>query len=87
MDWSFLFNFNYIDVALHEFYSRLCTLFDEHVPLYKSFKHKYPYWYNFEIINNIKMKAKSFVKYKKTGINSYLEQFKRQKLNKKTNES
>lgn len=73
-NWSFLLDLNDINFALQEFYVKLYQMFDMHIPFYKSFKRKYPYWYNSEIIANITKKAKLYEKFKKTVIYNYLQE-------------
>lgn len=47
-----------VDETFDMFYGRIFTLFDKFVPVHKNFAHRYPPWYNSDLIGNIKLKAK-----------------------------
>lgn len=77
IDWSFINDAVDVDSACNLFYEKLYSIFDVHVPLYKTNKKKYPIWYTSEIIYNIGLKNKYRDKYNKTKLNQYLLDFKR----------
>nr|CAH7715429.1 unnamed protein product [Callosobruchus chinensis]CAH7719788.1 unnamed protein product [Callosobruchus chinensis]CAH7730911.1 unnamed protein product [Callosobruchus chinensis] len=62
-NWDFMQNINDSTQALQCFYDKLYVILDTHVPLYVSFKHRYPVWYSSEIIRLVKSKAKLHKKY------------------------
>lgn len=77
-DWSFLDNYNDVNIACEEFYGKLYSLLDVHVPLYRNVRpNKYPKWFTPEIKNNIKLKDHYRKKYKKSGNNLYFQEFSR----------
>lgn len=80
-DWGFLNECSDINLACDKFYNKLYNLFDNHVPLYKNRKHRYPSWYTREIINNIRLKNKYWLKYKKYKRHSDLQEFKQIRSN------
>lgn len=77
-DWSFLNSYSNIDDACDSFYEKLYELFDLYVPVYRnnSSKFKYPVWYTFEIISDIKLKYKLHTKYKEHKSPADLEKYK-----------
>lgn len=58
-DWYVLQNFNDVDSALDEFYSKFYSILDLHVPQYNYRSQCYPKWYSKEIITNIKKKKQT----------------------------
>lgn len=76
-DWIFLEHCIDVNVAADQFYKKLYEILDSHVPIYKSYKRKYPKWYTHEIISNIRKKNKHFKNYKNTKLEHHLQEFKR----------
>lgn len=78
VDWSYLTYCNDIEVACTQFYNKIYFIFDLCVPKYSStHKNKYPPWFNYDIIKNIRIKANCWNKYKNTGHLNDLNDFKR----------
>lgn len=77
-DWTFLDDFNDANKACDEFYEKLYSIFDVHVPKYKNTKRKkFPVWYTTEIIKNIKERDHYRKNYKKYNDINSLEEYKR----------
>lgn len=77
VDWSVLETFVDVNEAVQYFYSKINAVLDIHVPLYKTYKRRYPKWYTSEIINNIRQKSKHFEKYKKHKSMQHFQEYKR----------
>ena len=76
-DWTFLETFQDVNIACDNFYNKLYSIFDVHVPVYKNNNKKFPIWYTAEIIKNIKLRDKYRKKYKKHNDANSAEDYKR----------
>lgn len=77
VDWSFLKQFNDVNLCIDSFYDKLYNILKSHVPVYKSYARVYPKWYSSDIIRDIKTKASLLKKYKKNNCQAYLSEYKR----------
>ena len=48
-NWTFLTEFNNINLACNAFYTKFYAILDSYVPQYTTKKNKYPVWYSFEL--------------------------------------
>lgn len=83
-DWSFLSEFQDVNLACDAFYIKLYTILDIHVPQYKNFKRKYPVWYSSELKSTVRSKEHYHRQYKKSHCEEYLTNFKQSRALAKT---
>nr|CAI5860158.1 unnamed protein product [Callosobruchus analis] len=76
-NWSFLSDYDDVDIVVGRFYDKLYSILDTHVPLYRNYKRKFPCWFNSERIKNIKQKNISRRNYLRTGDRYHEAEFKR----------
>ncbi|KAJ3649307.1 hypothetical protein Zmor_021058 [Zophobas morio] len=77
-DWTFLDNFDDVNIALDNFYEYLYTLLDQNVPKVSGCSpSKFPYWVTNEIKNNIKTKENFRRKWLRTKNNVFYNEYKR----------
>nr|CAI5820070.1 unnamed protein product [Callosobruchus analis] len=55
-NWSFLSEYDDVNVVVGRFYDKLYSILDTHIPLYRNYKRKFPCWFNSGITKNIKQK-------------------------------
>ncbi|XP_031349756.1 uncharacterized protein LOC116175664 [Photinus pyralis] len=78
VNWNFLNECSDVNVACSNCYSVLYSIFDIHVPKFRSSKKlSYPPWFTTEIIQNLKLKNYFFNKYKNSKSNFAYAEFKR----------
>ncbi|VEN43264.1 unnamed protein product [Callosobruchus maculatus] len=75
LDWDNLFISPNVDNVLEKMYDTIFSIFDKHIPLYRNHAHKYPRWYNSEIIRNVKLKSKYRKKFVRFGRKADLDEF------------
>lgn len=66
-NWDPIVEYNDANTSVENLYQVLNTIFDKYIPLYKNYSHKYPAWFDREIITMVKLKAKHRMKFKKFG--------------------
>lgn len=76
VDWSSLNKYTCVNEACDHFYSVLCSIFDNCVPLSIVRKRTFPVWYTRDLINNIKLKYRILKKLKLSKSPHLQEQFK-----------
>nr|CAH7768143.1 unnamed protein product [Callosobruchus chinensis] len=66
-DLPFLRGHDDINIVVDRFYNNLYKILNEHVPIYKNYKRRFPCWLNSEIIRSSKLKEKYYRNFKRTG--------------------
>lgn len=81
VDWSFLYTLDNVNTAVSALYDKLYELFDVCIPLYKVNKSngKYPSWYTYDIIRDIKEKSRLHKKWKSTRSLAVYDEYKRKR--------
>lgn len=77
VDWEFLDNIKDVDLMCNLFYDQLYNIIDKFVPKFKTYKRKYPPWYDSNIRYCLKVKYSYFKKYKSTNSVHYYREFSR----------
>lgn len=77
-DWTFLSDYSGVDIMCDEFYKKIYSILDLHVPVFNhSNKSNYPIWYTPDIIRNLKLKSYYKKKFKRSNDNYYNLEFSR----------
>jgi hypothetical protein len=76
IDWSLLIDLPTVDAMVDQFYHFLFEIVDRNVPTYKPSGRNYPPWFNAHIIATLREKHKAWKKYKESGSQLHLANFK-----------
>ncbi|KAH0818649.1 hypothetical protein GEV33_004142 [Tenebrio molitor] len=76
IDWSLLKDLPTVDAMVDQFYHFLFEIVDKNVPTYKPSGKNYPPWFNAHIIATLREKHKAWKKYKESGSQLHLANFK-----------
>lgn len=78
-DWGFLKDIYNVNELIDLFYNKIYELLEKHIGIvtYNHKDNKYPTWYNFKIINSIRIKEKLRRLYKSSGSKHYLIEYQR----------
>lgn len=76
-DWSFLYHLNDINTACTQFYVKVNEILNKFVPKKRIKKPKYPVWFDYSIIRDLKEKEKLHTKYKSSHCPVDYEQYSR----------
>lgn len=89
VDWSFIDQFNDCNKACDAFYNTVINIFNMYVPKTTPRRRKYPPWFSYDIILNIKKKTNLWKQFKRYGYINIYNDFKylRNKIKKDVNNS
>lgn len=85
VDWSFILDHTDADIACEHFYAELFHIIDMYVPKKHHNSHQYPVWFTKGHINDIKLKYRYRLEYKKSRSVSDLNNYKNLRKKVKTN--